>query len=591
MNAPNPDTNINALAELLKSKGLDAGDFIDVITALGNIKKRDEKKRIKDEEKNAKGKTKFIKDKEFVYETRTDIFIYKNGNTQSGRYYVWIYDEKTRRRFTQSLRTSNRIEALAKAEELYREHKDALRRGVKLTSINTHELIRLYQKERRQTLTNIPHQGITTNSFNTLVKHLSKWEQYINSLGYKNRKLEDIPPEVGKSFGIWIQKQPKERYDGIPRSNETINHAIAAVKKMYNDIAIDERYITMGEFPIFRYLKVNKDTKPKRDILEQSEFQELRKWMTNVWCREADIDELERVKRYIYGLYLTIQYYGGFRNKEVLGIRWGDVKQIKKSSKLEQRINRSIYIPEWNAKTGASREVVAPVGIQFERIKEHYKKLGITEFGREDYVFINLAKTKRGKNIPYAQPAMEKRLKAVVEGSGLSKILEETGRHITQYSARHYAVVDALMRNVSVYDVAMNAGTSVHYIEKTYAKQLTAMMKQKELTKGQGYWKAIEDREMGIIKTEEDLMDEALLSTTRGRNRAKEKQLHRDIGILDELKVFDSITDDALEILEEEEYAAFKSGDLEAARAIGEMMERIENNAVLQEYRAEDEQQ
>ena len=61
---------------------------------------------------------------------------------------------------------------------------------------------------------------------------------------------------------------------------------------MYRDVAIDEKYITMGEFPIFRYLKVQKDSKPKRDILEQQEFQDLRKWMTNVWCREKDIDEV-----------------------------------------------------------------------------------------------------------------------------------------------------------------------------------------------------------------------------------------------------------------------------------------------------------
>ena len=54
---------------------------------------------------------------------------------------------------------------------------------------------------------------------------------------------------------------------------------------------------------------------------------------------------------------------------------------------------------------------------------------------------------REGKTSPYQQPAMEKRLHAVVEGSGLKKILLETGRHITQYSARHYAAVDALMRN------------------------------------------------------------------------------------------------------------------------------------------------
>jgi len=46
--------------------------------------------------------------------------------------------------------------------------------------------------------------------------------------------------------------------------------------------------------------------------------------------------------------------------------------------------------------------------------------------------------------------------------------------------------------------------------------------------------------------------------------------------------VFDSITDAALGKLEEEEYAAFKSGDLKAARAIGEKMERIRNNAILE---------
>ena len=111
LNEPN-DQSINTLAALLDSRGLDAGDFIDVINALGKIKKRDEEKQIKEEEKADKSKNKFIKDKEYVYDTRTDIFIYKNGETKSGRYYVWIYDEKTRRRFTQSLRTTNRIEAL-----------------------------------------------------------------------------------------------------------------------------------------------------------------------------------------------------------------------------------------------------------------------------------------------------------------------------------------------------------------------------------------------------------------------------------------------------------------------------------------------
>jgi len=506
---PSDQSNIDALASLLNTKGLDAGDFIDVINALANIKKRDAKKLEDEEQKQQEKQKKIYVDKEYVYETRQDICIYKDGRTKSGRYYVRIYDEKTKKVFSQSLRTTNRIEALAKAEQLYRETKHAMSRGVKLVSINTKELIRLYTNDRLKVISDTPHTGITKGSFNNLVKQLTYWQRYIDEKKLSKTHLENIPPEIGKGFGIWIKDLDKSRYGDRERSNETINHIIAAVKKMYRDVAIDEKYITMAEFPIFRYLKVNRETKHKRDILEPEEFTELRKWMTNKWCREKDIDELERLKRRVYGLYLTINYYTGCRNKEMLGIRWKDVSAIPTESKLDQRINRQIHIPAENAKTGRGRMCVAPVAIQFERIREHYKKAGI-EVGRDDYVFINLSKTKRGTNTPYNQPAMEKRLKQVVEGSGLKKKLDDTGRHITQYSARHYAATDALMRGVSIYDLAINLGTSVHYIESTYSKVISSM-KSKEITKGQGYYKALEERSKDMKTERQAFLDAGLV--------------------------------------------------------------------------------
>jgi integrase len=483
-------TSINALSTLLDLKGLDASDFIDVINALGKIKKRNAEKEAQQEEKG--GTTHYL-EKEFVFETRKDVFIYRSGATKSGRYYIRIYDEKTKRDFVQSLRTTNRIEALAKAEEIYAERKNSLRRGVKTHSLTTKELVKIYLNERIKTITTIPHQGITKESFNTLVKHLKYWQEYIESRKYGKSKIEDIPPDIGKGFGIWMKEQKKQRYQERERSNETINHTIVAVKKMYKDIAIGEKYITMAEFPNFRLLKVNRDKAHKRDIIEPEEFTMLRRWMANTWCREKGISELERTKRYVYSHYLIINYLTGCRNKEMLGLRWGDISTIKHESKESQRINRAIFIPAENSKTGKSRTCVAPVAFQFERIKEHYKKIGITSFNRTDYIFINLAKTKRGTNTPYDQPAMEKRLKAVIEGSGLKKILDETGRHITQYSARHYAVTEALMRGVSIYDVALNLGTSIHYIEQTYSK-ITALKKSKEITRGQGIYKVIEEQ-------------------------------------------------------------------------------------------------
>ena len=67
------------------------------------------------------------------------------------------------------------------------------------------------------------------------------------------------------------------------------------------------------------------------------------------------------------------------------------------------------------------------------------------------------------------------------------------------------------MRGVGIYDLAVNLGTSVFYIERTYS-HITAMMKSKELTKGPGYWKVIEQggqlKELEQANEEPSIRDE-----------------------------------------------------------------------------------
>ena len=92
MNADDTTANINSLDALLASKGLDVGDFISAIDAIAKIKERDLKKLEKQEAEEQTKQKKIFVDKEFVYETRQDVFIYRDGRTKSGRYYVRIYD-------------------------------------------------------------------------------------------------------------------------------------------------------------------------------------------------------------------------------------------------------------------------------------------------------------------------------------------------------------------------------------------------------------------------------------------------------------------------------------------------------------------
>ena len=121
MSPPEEQKNLDALGALLESRGLDAADFIDTLNLLSAIKKRDEKNAAKETEKQGEKGLKIFGDKEYVFETRSDVFIYRDNRTKSGRYYVRIYDAKTKKVHSESLRTTNRIEALAAAEKLYRE--------------------------------------------------------------------------------------------------------------------------------------------------------------------------------------------------------------------------------------------------------------------------------------------------------------------------------------------------------------------------------------------------------------------------------------------------------------------------------------
>ena len=112
---------------------------------------------------------------------------------------------------------------------------------------------------------------------------------------------------------------------------------------------------------------------------------------------------------------------------------------------------------------------------------------------------------------------MGKRLKAVLEGSERDGVWKPEGRNITQYSARHYYATDRLREGVNIYDLAINMGTSVQFLQSTYS-HLTALMKSEELTAGQGIHKANAEREKRKESAEKAIND-ALSNSIEGEKQ------------------------------------------------------------------------
>ena len=342
-------------------------------------------------------------------------------------------------------------------------------------------------------LTDIPHAGITQASLDTLVSHLNHWEEYIKFKKMSKRRLEDIPTEIGLDFGEWMLNQPKSFYKGRKRSRGTINHTIAAIKKMYRDIAINRKFITMAEFPQFKYLKVPKDNTPKRDVFTEEEYINIGNWIRRKWIMEKGITEKEKCIRKLYGFFFTISHNSGMRVKEQLGLRWKDIYPIPTDKGQDRIYRRAIFIPSENAKTGKSRTIVAPVGRTFDSMKKLYQSLGV-ECKGDDFVFTSIAKTRIGTNSVWGQTLPERRLKCVCEGAEEAGVWKSNNRNITNYSSRHYYASQSIMRKLDIYEIALNMGTSVYYLEQTYI-HTTTMMKKDELTKGQGVYKSIEERQ------------------------------------------------------------------------------------------------
>ena len=483
--------NLSALSSLLESAGLTAKDFMQTLSVLGNAKKENIEK-----QKKLATEGKIFLNKEFIIPARTDVYIYQDNRTKNKNYYIRIWEPKTRKHFSQSLKTNIREIAFTRANEIYLNRVGRLNFGLNNKSITANELVQKYSQLRHKDISKTPKTtgGITEQSWIAITDRIRYYEKFVKEKGYKNTNIEDIPPDTFIRFGEWLKERRKESFkSGGARSNETINQIISAIKKMYVDIAITEKYITPNEFPTFKYLPKTREKKQKRDTIDADEFTQVSKWINYKYCTEDGITEKERIKRRIYGITHTIHHYTGMRPKELLSIRWCDISDVDKDKK-GYGVDKVIHISSEVAKTGQSRDVIAPISNQLERLKKWYAKLNhIVDENSNEYVFLKCTDTAIRNNEPKTDIELTKRIKKVYEGADRDNYIVLNGRNITNYSARHHFITQGLLRGVDIFTISLNAGTSVQYIEETYAKGLKTRMVSDELTKNLGIHRSKDD--------------------------------------------------------------------------------------------------
>jgi integrase len=486
MTPKDPKDQLETFRKMVGDLDLTPEDLLMVLSSVVSLKKKKEEKE--------KG-NKVITEKIYLWENTKDSYIYRDGRTKGGNYYLRIYCKETKKVFSKSLRTSSREEGIVLGRKMYSETYGKLLRGEKTQSLTTKDLITLYLKREERRISPIPKTGITLSSFKTKQQYLSVYQRYVDEeLKMGNTKIENIPPEITRDFQYWVQRQKKNYYKDKEWSSDYINSIISEVKRMYSQVGVRDRFISQSLVPQMDLKKKPPSSQVKRDILSVDEYERLVTYLrSNKYLKPEGRSKLEHCKRSIFREWIGITYNTGMRPKELLTLKWGDVSVNISDTKENQRIFRLLKVRVENSKTGRMRSVNGPVGRRLERLKKTYEDIGM-ECGSDQYIFRNPTWERQDKNIPYHPKPFTDRLDKVLVESGIQEELDKTNRRITLYSSRHFYTTLRLQNGLDIHLLSKQLGTSTTYIDQTYS-HIQVETNTERITQGMSLIKTYETEE------------------------------------------------------------------------------------------------
>lgn len=463
----------DALNALLSAAGFDAGDLQ---IALEAIKAAKEQSTNEDE-----NEYKFYLDKTLIYEDR-DAFIYQRATSKRRIWYLRIYDGRKSKPVVKSLKTADKIQALATARIMYIDIKGKIDRGERLKSITIPELIDLWDKKLQGNISDIPKTGITPDHYRMKKYFLKNYLEFSTETGLTKTPIDKIESYKTRDFGKWLFTRPRrDRREGR-KSEELINNNISEIARMYQQLAIRDKWMNADNMPQFDKLKQQADEGYKRDIMDEEQYEKFWKYMEYKYCRDRTEKEIELELRKIFKEFILIMANCGNRPKELLGLKYKEITSNSNWDKKTAETHIMMKIRKENSKTGRGRICVSPIKKRIDRIISSYKKIGITH-EPDDYLFLNPKSKTKGM---YCRQNMYQRLKRVLQDSGLQEEFDKLGCRISLYSFRHqYACWRLRYGDVPIYLLAKQMGTSIQKVEAVYG-HIEVEQQVEKITKAQG---------------------------------------------------------------------------------------------------------
>lgn len=361
-----------------------------------------------------------------------------------------------------SLKTADEATATQAATRLYYQTETKLAEGLPVQTRTIATVIDEFvaARERDNRLGNAAKRGSsikhTSDAMLRQIKRVAKfWREYAGK-----KPIEALDDKLLSGYVPWRKSYYHDMAE-LPKNakldptDKTLQWEIM-LGKMLIRYAHDQGYRGTKPLPTFTFVPKTKRVRP---ALTLTDFKDalggLKKHVA-----EAKTDKQRAIRQLLHD-YVTVLALSGMRVGEANELRARDVEAI---TDADGRANVQFSV---RGKTGA-RVVVPHIDVKkvIDGIRERRPNMQADEF---------LFAMPSGDRII----TLADQFNAFLDGVGLTH--NSAGEKYTLYSLRHFYAVRSIARDIDIYTIARNMGTSVQMIEQYYGKHATTTARARKL--------------------------------------------------------------------------------------------------------------
>ena len=395
-------------------------------------------------------------------------------------------------------------------------------RGERINTLSIKRMCELFLKQEQGRIRKVSGRGTITKE---------TWEKEKDSINHYQNYLRDKEYGLGRALHSAVHLMPINHLDNYlnyrqQTTNKTDNKGellprratckteISHIRRMYQIIGVDKRYITPNQKPYLsdahKIIITKSETQDtRRSSFDEKEYADFErngrsyyiKGLSRFHPKTGELFGFEKYKRgdkkgkdnlskpirknVIFGngkserainqmkhrnmvfFAYKLNMETGIRCGALAKLKWKDIHKITKSSKRDDKVYRLIKVRSETNKTRHFYDVVAPVAYFLSKIRNETKWRK-----KDDYIFAN----QKSGNMWSERIWVEGLYDLLIESDLADRnqeavnkaVILKNGKKISRYSFRHTFITMRLRDGMPIGKVAKFCDTGVEYIQKHY---------------------------------------------------------------------------------------------------------------------------